>query len=49
MTGGLILQPCFFEVTADEKSYNTIERELAKIGYLQIFLKHKGGYRENSS
>ena len=33
----------FFEVTADEKSYNTIERELAKIGYLQIFLKHKGG------
>ena len=32
-----------------EKSYNTIERELAKIGYLQIFLKHKGGYREYSS
>jgi len=32
----------FFEVTADERSYNTIERELVGIGYLRISLKHKG-------
>jgi glyoxylase-like metal-dependent hydrolase (beta-lactamase superfamily II) len=32
----------FFEVTADEKSYDTIARELAGIGYLQTSLKPPG-------
>ena len=41
-TGRLILQPCFFEVTADERSYKNIERELAGTGYLRISLNHKG-------
>ena len=44
-TGGLILQPCFFKVTADEKSYKNIERELAGTGYLRISLNHKGRVR----
>jgi hypothetical protein len=38
----------FFEVPADEKSYNTIERELAGTGYLRISLNQKGAYGKYS-
>ena len=32
----------FFDVTADQKSYKNIERELNGTGYLRISLNHKG-------